>query len=310
MVYLEWKTLSSNVEKTLDQLGLSLSYSSGRFFGSCPVHGGDNPTAFSIYEETGYWCCFTHHCEQGHGNTLRDLVKALGGKFEPPKIEQQEFFNKIKKEQYATVIPRSVVKKRLQIPSNYYIERGFTPEILEKYDVGYAGSPGTQMTGRHVIPVYDIDHEFCLGCSGRLNTNDHAMRWRHTKGFPSSKILYNAWYAKNHIEWGGKIIITEGPAKVWRLEESGIGFSVAIFGTELGFEQKMQLAKLGVNTIILMMDGDDAGEKAARKIRDELKDLYRVCIPKTDIEDLDRTPVEQVRETWRKINADYSNWWG
>lgn len=298
------------MEKTLDQLGLNLSYSNGRFFGPCPVHGGDNPSAFSIYEETGYWCCFTHHCEEEHGNSLRGLIKALGENFEPPKQEQKEFFNKIKKENYSTVIPRSVVRSRLQIPSSYYMGRGFSQAILEKYDVGYASSPGTQMHGRNVIPVYDINHEFCIGCSGRLDTEEHSKRWKHTKGFPSSKVLYNSWYAKNHIEWGGKVIIVEGPAKVWRLEEAGIGFSVAIFGTNLGFEQKMQLAKLGANTIILMMDGDDPGKEAASRISADLKDLYRICVPKTDIIDLDRTPVEQVRETWRKINADYSNWWG
>lgn len=39
----------------------------GKFSGPCPVHGGDNPTAFTVDDERGLWHCFTH-CDPNGGD--------------------------------------------------------------------------------------------------------------------------------------------------------------------------------------------------------------------------------------------------
>jgi len=56
-------TLSSYVE-TVVGARLRNSGRPGRFAGPCPVHGGDNPTAFTIDDEKGLWYCFTR-CQTG-----------------------------------------------------------------------------------------------------------------------------------------------------------------------------------------------------------------------------------------------------
>ena len=41
--------------------------------GCCPIHGGDNDTAFNIYKDTNTYCCFTK-CEQIHGKKGGDII--------------------------------------------------------------------------------------------------------------------------------------------------------------------------------------------------------------------------------------------
>jgi hypothetical protein len=40
----------------------------------CPIHGGDNPTAFSWVKDRGYFRCFTRHCERDGADVLRDCL--------------------------------------------------------------------------------------------------------------------------------------------------------------------------------------------------------------------------------------------
>jgi len=57
---------------------------------TCPLHGGDNPTAFSVNLETGAFCC--HACGAKGGDIValhrlitglgfREAVRDLGGRF-------------------------------------------------------------------------------------------------------------------------------------------------------------------------------------------------------------------------------------
>ena len=55
-------------------------------------------------------------------------------------------------------IPRSKVKEFLHIPSQYFINRGFSKDILIKYDVGDCSTPNKEMYGRAVVPIYDHDY--------------------------------------------------------------------------------------------------------------------------------------------------------
>ena len=45
---------------------------------SCPLHGGDNPTGFAVYEDSGHarWKCWTNDC--GQGDALDFVQKWLG----------------------------------------------------------------------------------------------------------------------------------------------------------------------------------------------------------------------------------------
>lgn len=207
-----------------------------------------------------------------------------------------------------TRISRQSVRKHLQIPSKYFMDRGFSKEILDKYDVGDCVLDNKEMSNRAVVPIYDMDYKFMVGCSGRSFYNKcdicgsyHAnqcpnnselwrhCKWKHSSGFKTQESLYNFWFAKDHILKSHKIILVESPGNVWRLEENNIHNSVALFGANLSDKQKTLLDISGAMEIIIIMDSDEAGSKARQQIYNKCYRTYNIkniSISKNDIADM------------------------
>ena len=61
----------ANIEELLIELGVEYRLNGKMIVGPCPVHGGDNISAWNLYPEgeevRGYWVCRTHHCEKKKG---------------------------------------------------------------------------------------------------------------------------------------------------------------------------------------------------------------------------------------------------
>ena len=176
-------------------------------------------------------------------------------------------------------IPRQKVLSSLAIPSQYYSMRGFSHEVLQKYDVGECKNPDSFMRGRVVVPIYDSKHNNMIACSGRTLKEGQKPKWIHTSGFDADSCLYNSWFAKDFIKESNIAILVEGPADVWRLEENGIHNSVAMFGTTLSDGQKDILDMMGAMSLVIMTDNDDAGRKGAINTLNKCKRTYRVYIP-------------------------------
>lgn len=197
-------------------------------------------------------------------------------------------------------ITRIMVRKNLEIPSKYFLSRGFSKEVLNKYDVGDCISPNKEMSNRAVVPIYDIDYHSMIGCTGRSIDNELKPKWRHNSGFKAEENLYNLWFAKEYIKNTGCVIIVESPGNVWKLEQNNIHNSVAIFGSNLSDRQKTLLDISGAMSIILIMDNDDAGEKARQQIYNKCHrtyNIHNIRINKNDIADMSDSEIqEQIRK--------------
>lgn len=213
-------------------------------------------------------------------------------------------------------ISREKVIQNIQIPSTYYIDRGFSTNILEKYDVGLCNNPNKPMYNRVVVPIYDDTGRFLVGCTGRSIFDKCAhcsayhdakhecpskekawlySKWKHSNGFKSQNYLYNFWNAKSHIYENGYAILVESPGNVWRLEENNIHNSVAIFGCNLSDRQKLILDSSGAMTLFIIMDNDDAGKAATIDIYKKCENTYRLFSPKisaADIGDMSKEEIE------------------
>jgi hypothetical protein len=211
---------------------------------------------------------------------------------------------------------REQVRKSLIMPAEYYLNRGYSLKILDKYDVGFCNKPNKEMSNRVVVPIYNNDYTHMIGCSGRSVSEKctkcsayHApeencpsdekkwlsSKWKHSINFKSQNCLYNFWFAKEHIIKSTVAVIVESPGNVWRLEESGIHNSVAIFGSSLSDRQKIMLDSSGAMTIVILTDNDDAGKKAAEQIKDKCKNTYRIFVPqisKSDIGEMTKSEIE------------------
>lgn len=194
-------------------------------------------------------------------------------------------------------ITRASIRKSLVIPSPYFMSRGFSPDILKKYDVGECQTVGKTMYNRAVVPIYNTDYEYMVGCSGRTIDDNIKPKWKHSGDFKAEENLYNFWFAKKHIQQTNEVILVESPGNVWKLEENGVHNSVATFGAHLTDKQKMLLDTSGAMTIIVIMDSDAAGEEARKQIDKKCSKTYNIKhirLSKNDIGDM--TPDEINKE--------------
>ena len=274
------------------------------------------------YPQPGNWNCWTHRCHENWKPDVFGFVQAMLSKLKDQEIsfmktvdwicsflgidekglksvnlagdiEKSKYLNvmsnlKKKAVDQKSVLSREKIRQHLEIPSKYYLDRGYSFGILDKYDVGLSKTNKTK--DRVVVPIYDESYSGMIGFTARTIHEGVKPKWVHQPGFKTKHCLYNYWFAKKHISKSGVVILVEGPGDVWRLEENGIKTSVAIFGTALSEEQMTILERSGASSIIVMTDNDEAGIMAAKKIHERCKRLFRVYFPKisaSDIGDMD-----------------------
>ncbi len=233
---------------------------------------------------------------------LKDLQVSTGDR---EKLQFVSTLNVLQqpKNNNTNYITRNQIRKSLVIPSPYFLSRGFNAEILDKYDVGDCVKEGKEMYQRAVVPIYDPEHMYMVGCTGRITTDNIKPKWKHNSGFRAEENLYNFWYAKDIIAKTKTAIIVESPGNVWKLEENGIRNSVAIFGSNLNDKQKMILDTSGAMKLIIITDSDDAGEQARQQIDKKCSKIYNIehiRVSKNDIADL--TNEEIKLEILSKVN--------
>ena len=325
--------LSERVEDLLDHLGLEYSFQDNYVCMPCPIHGGDNPTACTVYVDgdaaKGNWYCWTHQCHEEYFSTLLGFIR---GCLES-EADEKVTFNKVvdfaldflessmenikeKKpvsgtDRRASVIARleksqaepskkitrKLVRANLKIPAQYYVKRGYKKETLDKFDVGTSKNQGRAMSGRAVVPVYDDSYEFMVGCAGREIRKESRAKWVNSKGFNSGLNLYGYWFAKDKIKETGTVIIVEGQGDVWRLYEAGITNCVGIFGCNITDAQIIKLEYSGALNIIVLLDTDEAGIKGREKIKQKCGDLYNLHFPEIkSSKDVGEMSVEEIQE--------------
>lgn len=274
----------------------------------CPIHNGDNPTALTIYTENepyGHWQCNTQGCHKhfvrnaigfirgvlsGRNGwttnnrqkvSFNDTVEVCRGLVGHTDISSLATKSRIlseyrPKKEIPTGISRDVIRKRLNIPAEYFTRPengGFKPETLNLFDVGEPISPKPEMYGRVIIPIYDERYLY-IGCQGR-DTGNNPIRWKNSENLPLESILYNIHLARPYIKDSKKIILVESPKSVWRLWENNIRNVVATLG---GFKngQKILLEMSGASTLMPMMDRDDAGRGFFETINKKCKKLFHI----------------------------------
>jgi DNA primase len=86
--------------------------------------------------------------------------------------------------------------------------------------------------------------------------------------FKKSQVLFGLSYSRKRITKEKKAVIVEGQIDCLKLIQAGFDFTVAGQGTAFGEGHARELVHLGVEKVILALDGDEAGQEAAVKIGD------------------------------------------
>jgi 5S rRNA maturation endonuclease (ribonuclease M5) len=224
-------------------------------------------------------------------------------------------------EKISNQITRNQVRQSLIYPCSYFMDRGFSKDILDKYDVGICDKPGKEMYNRAVVPIYDNDYKFLVGCTGRsvydkcstcssyhneidncpVNDKWKYCKWKHNSDFKSQNYLYNYWFAKEYILKSTTVVLLESPGNVWKLEENNIHNSVAMFGSSLSDRQKMLLDSSGAMNIVILTDNDEAGKKAAEQIKQKCQNTYRIFMPSITKPDVGEMTSEEINQQIKPI---------
>jgi DNA primase len=180
----------------------------------------------------------------------------------------------------------------------YLQKRGISPETAKKFRVGYAPA-GWDVLQRHFsalhIPIQLLERLGLVGVNERGNYDffrDRVMlpvldRQKRPVGYSSRLLdpdakdrkyvnspdsplfhkkenLYGLHAALDAIRRSKRAVVVEGNFDVMSLHEAGIEEAVAPMGTALTAEQVGLLARLA-QRIVVVFDGDEAGQRAARK---------------------------------------------
>jgi DNA primase len=288
----------------------------------CPIHGGDNKTAFRFNKETRTWVCFTKKCHDVFGNDVVGLIKALTGKDFMDAVEhlrelagdvdgvdfitakrQREMEAFMRSNEHVTEKPKSVNQKSLDIfktlRSGFFAKQGFKQSTLDYFEIA-GGWQDKQGLIRDIIPIRnDIGELVAYSLRDiRENAGDDDYKYILTPGFDKQNCLYNLEKAQEYAE-NMPIVVVEGFKSVWRLYEYGIKNVVATMGAGITEGQEALLCTYAFKGIVIMFDNDIAGVTSTIKALESLKgklDTIPVFIQEVDEDGKGLDPADLTKE--------------
>ena len=185
---------------------------------------------------------------------------------------------------------------------DYLADRGVAPDSLERFGVGYApgqgggliramaaegvaagelvdaglvvqpddgGRPYERFRDRIMFPIRD-PHGRCIAFGGRSLDPRARAKYLNSPAsdlFDKSRTLYNFDVARAAASGGGALVVAEGYMDVIALSEAGVPGAVAPLGTAVTADQ-LELMWQTSGSLFVMLDGDEAGRRAAYQMID------------------------------------------
>ena len=252
------------IEELLERYGINVKRSGESYRGCCPLHNGDNPTAFCINKQ-GLWYCFSH-CGGGNLTELTARLENIS-KDEAEKrikefgIEKTAFSKSLEGKNKPSRIKE--VKLKLEPYPEYLIERGVRFDTAKCFGIGINNNV---FVNRIIIPIHD-ENDLLVGYAGRSFDNEEP-RYLFKRGFRKNLVIYNF----HSVKYANRIILVEGFFDVFRLHQAGFN-GMALMGSSISKTEEKLI--LSLQAIVLMFDGDKAG----RKCTEQAIKLFKNKIP-------------------------------
>ena len=276
-----------------------------QFTGTCPIHRGENKTAFRVSISKNCWNCFSQ-CKCG-GNIL-DFVSRmenvtfhkaailiaewfkLDQAFEPhfermktdaeqksltvskkesaqPQMTQAKTPAKSEVEDESIIAnePLNFELKHLDAAHPYLQERGLTPETIAMFGLGFCKKGVMQ---NHVaIPVHNGSGQL-VAYAGRWpgQPPNPDEKYRLPKGFRKSLEVFNL-HRIAQTDQAKPLIVVEGFFDCMKLWQAGQQRVVSVMGSSVSDQQQAAILKAVEQSrkIVLMFDEDEAGREGREK---------------------------------------------
>ncbi|WP_349407860.1 DNA primase [Pseudalkalibacillus sp. SCS-8] len=285
------------------------------YFGLCPFHNENTPS-FSVSSEKQIYRCFG--CGKG-GNVISFLMELEGFSFieairnladrigiELPQLDTPNQNDQASKEKETMREGHGLLARLYhhcltnteygQKAKEYLLNRGFTEEMIDHFQIGYApdswefatsflhkrnyslatmqeagilarrefdGKYFDRFRNRIMFPIWDSQGKN-IAFGGRIlgEGEPKYLNSPETKIFHKSKSLYGYHMARPVMRKEDKAILFEGYVDVIAAWKAGLTNGVATLGTSLTEEQARLLSR-NVTTVIICYDSDQAGINAA-----------------------------------------------
>lgn len=274
---------------------------SNHLSGCCPIHQGDNPNAFHVDLEKNLFNCFTH-C--GGGSIFDFVMKKeklsfynaaskIWNIFYSSSERQKMKQDNAKMKQELTLMN---LRLKLQHDHSYLRQRNISPQLARYFQMGFCQYG--MMKNRIAIPVFDIQNRIVAYC-GRAVEQDIYPKYLFPKNFNKSCHLFNIQRITPHTphtphtpQHQKPVFIVEGFFDCINIVKLGFD-AVALMGSSIS-QQQLTLLKEINRFYILMLDGDEAGEKATIKISNKMvqagltfKTVYLILVKEPELLDYD-----------------------
>lgn len=324
MLYMGYRIPEETIEKiriSVDIVDVVSEYvqlkKQGRnYFGLCPFHGENTPS-FSVSPDKQIFHCFG--CGAG-GNVFSFLMDLEGYSFSEAAInlankvnidlsdyEQpiavSDKNNEASKMQEAHELLKKFYHHLLlntkegQPALDYLTNRGFTREIIDKFEIGYAldswdfatkflqkrgfrpelmeragllvkkedtGTFFDRFRNRIMFPIWDHQGK-TIAFSGRVLDKGQEPKYLNSPEtiiFNKSKTLYNFHQARLAIRKHQQVVLFEGFADVIAADTADVPNSIGTMGTSLT-DEHVKIIRRNVESVVICYDSDNAGLDAA-----------------------------------------------
>jgi len=188
---------------------------------------------------------------------------------------------------------------------SYFLHRGLTKKTIAQFMLGFAPKTGKALLaflskrgiarevlieaglcvetdrgelvdrfrGRVMFPVWDLQGRIIAFGARTIGADQPKyLNSPETPLFVKGRSLYGYHRARQAIRQTGKVLLLEGYMDVLALQQAGVHHAVAGLGTALTPEQAGLLHRVA-ETVVLMYDGDEAGQNATQKSLDVCREV-------------------------------------
>jgi DNA primase len=314
--------------------------------GLCPFHQEKTPS-FTVDPGKKVWFC--HGCQRGgslftfveevEGLSFPEAVETLARRY---NVQLREVAGGARKapsqrtrlfalQETAVEKYQELLKAKDAGTVGAYLEsRGITPEVIERYSIGFGGwrrdalvhsmlrrgfkgeelmtaglatrdGRGLRDTffGRVVFPIFDPSGR-PVGMGGRVLPPEHRaqdvpdapkyLNSRESPIFKKSRILYGTNWARADVVQRKRLVLVEGYTDVIALHAGGIGEAVATCGTALTEDHMKEISTRFGDVRVVLCLDSDAAGQAAMS-RDRTEELAGAYSPGDEVRGAGWLPV-------------------
>ena len=157
--------------------------------------------------------------------------------------------------------------KSVDMSHEYFKRRGIKQDTAEYFGTGLFHGRGS-MANRVVIPIHNEVGEL-IAYAGRAIDDEMAEKegkYKVPAGFKKSLVLFNLHRAENPQD---RVVVVEGFFDCFKVHQAGFPHVVALMGCEMSERQEALLVEC-FDEVVIMLDGDEAGESATGEITKRL----------------------------------------